>query len=468
LPDGDSVLGLSTYSAGFAMKSFFQILVPVALLMAVVAVVAYMTANTSRTLIPEAQKPPEPAPTQGDLISWDDEGSEVDPRPIEVESPSHPHKDFWFHTNQSGDVRLGLWYKSCGCANIHFGVSNLSDEEWESIAAAPSLGSVCRLLESMEFAPMKETKKNEHEIIRAARQGKTPRPYVLRLNWEVNKSPTEAPGDLKLHIEVNSTLEAGAPQVAERNITYTIVPAVSWVPGTLDIGDISPGGKGTRDLIVWSPTRDRLDFTAHVTAADDKRLSEPCAEISEAQRLTDQELAELPKSLGPDMKKFRAKSAYRIRVTVHERRGGHQLEIGPMTRALVISVKSGPGEEPLRDKKVQFAALVRGDVSVLNGDDVGRVNFGTFKFDRPRSVEVRLGSIDPKLDLELESTSDPHVHATFVGEPKNVDGRREWSLRVELDANTVLGEFARQIILKVKGGSEVRRLRIPVGGNAER
>src|SRR5262245_28924970 len=122
------------------MRSFLKVAVPIAMIGAVVAVIAYMTQNTARNPTKLDVINPSPTPSVGDLITFDQDVQSVedvrpDNRPMEVEFQSHQHKDFWFHTTQEKDVMLGLWYKSCGCADVQVGSFDLSESELEGLAA---------------------------------------------------------------------------------------------------------------------------------------------------------------------------------------------------------------------------------------------------------------------------------------------------------------------------------------------
>lgn len=449
------------------MKSFMQVGVPVIVLMGVVAVVAFMTQHTAHQPLPTIGDDT-PAPLEGEPITFAEGEINIDNKPVEVEYHSHPHRDYWFYTTQERDAMVALWYKSCGCADVDIGTFDLGQTEYEAIASNPTPAALCRLLDAVSFKKMKEVKHNESDTILATKPGRKPWPYILRINWEVKKSPAEAKDKQLIHVELNATLrDSLAPVKYSRDIEYVIVPATGFWPGNVDLGDIGPGGLGARDCIIWSPTRDRLSFTARVTAAHDGKESEPCAEISDPVKLTPEEMAALPRTMGHEMLKIQPKSAYKFRVTLHERRGDTQLEMGPLTRRLVVKFITPAGEENLNSVSPSVSALVRGEVSVLNGDDVGRVNLGTFKFDRARTVDVKLGSPDPKLELEIENISNDKLHVSFVGAPTNIDGRREWTMRVELEANAGIGPFGANVMLRVKNNPG-RRLRIPVSGSAER
>jgi len=451
------------------MKSFLQIAVPVLLVAGVVGVIAYTTANTARSpKLPEIQIG-QTKQSQGDAIAFDDDPTETDnARPMEVEYPSHQHKDFWFHAAQDRDAMIGLWHKSCGCANVELGSFNLSDAEWEEIAATPSPAALCRLMNTLTFDKLPETQRNQHATIKAAAPGKTPKPYVLRVNWDV-KPAQDANSVSRLGVQVNVNLAGGTPQIVDRTIPFVIVSASGVWPISLDIGDLNPGGRVTKEVVVWSQTRDRLEFTARVTASGDAKANEPCAVIGPPRKLTEPEVAEFARQLtGPDPKiKLKPHCAYRFPVTLHERLGENQLEMGPLARRLIIKFqKVSLEEEPLADLKTNFAAYVSGEVRVLNGDEVGRVDFGTFKFDRVRQLDVRLGSTDPKLELEVESCSHEKMHVR-LSDPMVVEGRREWVMHIDIEPNALLGKIVEQVVLRVKGNPN-RKLRIPINGNAER
>jgi hypothetical protein len=451
------------------MRSFLKVAVPVVMIGAVVAVIAYVTQNTARNPASIKINLGETKPVEGDVIIFDQDllAAEGPERPMEVELASHQHKDFWFHTTQERDVQLTLYHKTCGCADVQLGTfSGMTDKEWKDLAAAPTLGALCHLLQSVKFEPLGEQKFNAVSTIPGTPPGQLPRPYVLRVNWSV-KEPSNKDGNAALSVLVNAIVEGGAPQQRRCDVKFRVVPGTGFWPGNVDFGDLGPGSVSTRECVIWSQTRERLDFTPRITAAGDYKQSEPCAEISAPEKLSDQEMADLVKLLDPKKQlKISLSSAYRLHLTLRERKGDQQLEMGPFMRRLVIEYQTVPGEDALVRLQPNVSAYVRGEVNVLNGDDVGRVSLGTFRFDRPQKLDVRLGSTDSKLELEFDSCTHEKMHVT-LGEPMNIERRREWIMHVELEGNALLGEFNHHVLLHVKGKPD-RRLRIPISGSAVR
>src|SRR5262245_25711355 len=120
------------------MKTLTHIVLPIAILMGIVGVVAYITQHTKT----DAPKLPSGADQMGEkkgpAIVFDDRITleNLDSRPVEVEYLGHGHKDFWFHTAQEKDVRLGLIRKSCTCSDVDLGRFDVSDAEWDDIIAS--------------------------------------------------------------------------------------------------------------------------------------------------------------------------------------------------------------------------------------------------------------------------------------------------------------------------------------------
>jgi hypothetical protein len=467
------------------MKTLTHVVLPLAILMAIVGVVGYITQNTSRSPDLPGRTKPADNPTTGDALTFDDP-VDLDARAREVEFQSHNTKDFWFHSNQEKPLELSLEHKSCTCTDVFIGTFAVSDAEWQDMTAGwntasrgnewklpsetLSLTNLCRLVGALEFTPLFNMRESKGKglPLPATAPGKTPRPYLLRMNWEAKKLPQEMQTAEQLSVKLGALVE-GAPAMArfDKDFSYVVVPSVGFFPPSVDLGEISANGSRSLDCIVWSVTRDHLSFKARMLGIDGNYRGEPCAEISEPVEMPLAERERLPASFGKEFAKTHFRSAYRFTLILHEHRGDDQLEIGPLSRQMVISFTTGRGEAALEDLKPTASALVRGPIRVLTGDDRGKVYLGTYKFDRGKTIFVRLAADDPKMELTKDTVSDNLV--VTIGAPTIVDERKEWEMKVEMKPNGILGDLpaSTMIVLKTVGPNP-RRLRIPVTGKADR
>jgi hypothetical protein len=443
------------------MKTLTHVVLPIAIAVAVVGVVAYVTQNTSRP--PAANNsstaPETSGPAVGNMIVFD-EILDENPKPLVVEPLSKNHQDIWFHNPQSQPVLICTKKKSCTCSELEVGSVGLSDAEWEAVQKYPSLVGWCKLAASVNFAPLPEKDKGDERTTIPAQ-----RPQVLRINW---KSKTDTVQDA---IEV--TLQAEAPNGTvnfyPRRVVFSILPTVGHFPLLMDAGDLVSGDRRTVDFFVWSETRDRLQFKARVLTLGENAQDEPCVEVSEPVEIPVKQAIEQLKAANELLATLRLRCAYQLTLTVHERRGDKQFDMGPFLRRINLEFETEPKEEPVNKVQFQLIGLVKGEVRLLNGDDKERISLGAYKYDQGRSnVIARLGAIDSNVDLELVSTANPKLHAKLL-EPKIEGGRRHWDLKVDMEPYALLGELPSSTVITLRTkGPNARILRIPVSGRAER
>src|SRR5262245_22427402 len=122
------------------MKTLTHVVLPIAIVVAVVGVVAYVTQNTSRAPATNGSSsgPDNSAPPVGDLIAFNEILTD-DLKPMVVEPLSKSHQDLWFHNPQTQPVRICTKYKSCTCSELEIGTVGLSDAEWDTLEKYPSL-----------------------------------------------------------------------------------------------------------------------------------------------------------------------------------------------------------------------------------------------------------------------------------------------------------------------------------------
>ncbi len=462
------------------MKSLTHIVLPIVILMGVVGVVAYMTQNTKRTVTNTTDTTPAVTPTQTTsvkLIKFIEPDAVVSPEdefPTEVEYPSKNHKDYPFYSTQSDSIRLTADFQSCKCTTVELGTLAMADDELSELERHPSLTGYCRLvnaMNTMKFAPLPSgaDDKEPGTLIPGAPPGKLKRPYILRIVWEAKNPPDPTGRTDALKVRIGARLDGtNVKSTVDRSIPFVVVPSAAAMPQTIEIGELNTAGKRSIDCYIFSGTRDHLSFKARLAGADGGDSVEPCADVSTPVELTAEERKQLPDVFEKKISAAIFRCAYRFSLTLHEHRGDNQLEIGPLSRRLVVTFDTPPGEEPIEDMRILTTALVRGSIRVLNGDERDRIPLGIYKFDRGASTIVRIGSDDAKLDLVVEHTSDPKLKAT-LRPPTIVEGRKEWEMLVEMEPNAFVGPLPNSTLIMLKTvGKNPRRIRIPVTGKADR
>jgi hypothetical protein len=447
------------------MKTFTHVVLPIAIVVVLVGVVAYVTQNTSP--VPElpkhedSGKTPASGPISGDVLAWDQDLSADDPKPVYVEFKSHNHKDF------TQTVLMCIQRKSCTCTNLEIGSFDLPDAELQAILKNPTLTGLAKLAVSAKFEPLIEVVKLERNQIPGTPAGGTPRPYLLRVNWEAKKTPGEVMVD-KITTQVRAEIEGGASNVYPKDVSFVVVPTIGFYPFVLEIGDITRGSSGSAEFYVWSETRDRLSIKGRITIPVEGSPTEPCAALSEPVELSPDELKALPQMLGERFANMKPRCAYKLRATLFEHMGDKQLDMGPVNRRVNLDFPPERFQEKIEEAHVPINAIVKGEVRLINGDKKDRIDLGTYKFSRGQKAVAVLVAENPNVDLEVAATSSAKLHAT-LSNPQLVEGQRQWQLAVEMEPNSLIGPMPEgtMITLRTKGPNP-RTLRIPVAGRADR
>jgi hypothetical protein len=472
------------------MKTLTHIVLPIVILMGIVGVVAYMTQNTQRS--PSKSSPGSTqivasAPrvrlisvagsadaSAGDDLADEQDAQTSEQRPEEIEFPSKNHRDYVFHSIHQGDIRL-TYVKNCKCSTVELGTLAMSDDELAALAKDPSLTGFCHLaqaMNSMTFAPLAEEGVADEQpaVIPGVPAGKPKRPFVLRIIWEA-KAPPDPLATSPDTVQIKLIARAGdsaATSNTDLAIRYYVVPSAGFAPANIDMGELYAGGSQSFTAFVFSGTRDRLKLDLSLSGPDGPKTAEPCAEISPCVELTPEERDKLPEMLGKEFKSAKFRCAYRFTITLHEQRGNNVLELGSLSRRLMIHFDTEAGESAIGDATLPLKVLVHGGVRLLDGDAQGRIPIGTFRSDRGTSRTVHLRSEDPKFEIELEQTTDPKLKAS-LGPPALNDGHKEWEMRIQIDPDAFVGDLphATAVLLRTVGPN-ARRMRLPVTGKADR
>src|SRR5262249_43332762 len=153
-------------------------------------------------------------------------------------------------------------------------------------------------------------------------------------------------------------------------------------------------------LLVWTVTRETFDPKLYLTGPDGDPQADPCIEIGAPKVLSKQDINELVKLLGKDYRGRKPTAACEIPITIFERHGDKQLDIGPLQRTFKLS--SDGTFEPHR---VVVNGLIRGDVRLFGGDERDRIALGSFNRGAKKTVSLITGRSDVELEIDKEATS---------------------------------------------------------------
>jgi hypothetical protein len=235
-----------------------------------------------------------------------------------------------------------------------------------------------------------------------------------------------------------------------------IEPSLVVYPVAAELGELRVGAApGQARFWCWSETQERFPLKA--TSAD------PCVTV-ECVPLTAAECQQLVAELAKIARPPQIRSAYRIVVTVYERRDEAMLDLGPFERQVVLH--SAPG---LDLPALTLTGVVRGDVTIEK-EPGGRINLGRFPADRGTRATVRVKATRLDLQPALVGWSPDYLQ---VGLDEVQDcvpsGERHWRLSVTVPPDRAAGPLpaGSAVVLRLPG-TPPRRLRVPLLGTAYR
>src|SRR5262249_38681293 len=134
----------------------------------------------------------------------------------------------------------------------------------------------------------------------------------------------------------------------------------------------------------------------------------------------------------PTMTHTRFRDAYRVKLTVYERREGRQLDLGPLSRRIVLN----PGTPT--EMSVNITGMVRGEIRVGDASDKDRVDLGSFRNDHAHDKTVVISSLEQGLKLGVDSKTPEQLQVQLQEQPPD-GGPRRWKLTVSAPAGALSG-----------------------------
>lgn len=380
--------------------------------------------------------------------------------------------DFWFANRHPRPVEVALHDRSCTCSDLQLGIIDLPDWQsyqaqtaaWYSVLGLVAPGRSLDLLvpASLDYLNQKvrwqdvvEVKLGGKPVTVPAASSAGPAVAVIRLTWKGKTGKKLGPDRLAMTL-----VENGTPYRLE--LPVNLVAAIDWYPRSLSLPktlEADSREKATMEFLCWSTTR--RDFDLHVQ----DKSKHPCI-VCEWKRL---ERAELMRDISQAMRENSPpnppKSGYRVTVTVHEKQGDQQLDLGPFRRQLELRVD--PAAEPYT---LELSGAVRGDITIVSDADKEHIDLGPFNAANgtTRTEPWYIESSQVNLELGVDSVSPEYLQVK-LDKKETKDGMARWPLHVKVPPNSPPGRFSADaaLILKTKSNPP-RRLRIPIVGNAYR
>lgn len=457
-------------------RSLLRYAVSLVLLVLIIGGIAWVTQYLPRWT---KTKPASPAPGasnankllkfERDVAQWsnvkrDSEAPEKESyRHRDYEPGQKGYYDFPFRNISGDEVEVVFYMSSCDCASVQ--VCALPGEDLDraikAIAEKPAdpiqygtEPSWTDLLKQADWEKLSKDARDGKRLLVKPNDG-----GVVRVRWvakaagqEMNVRPSVAfrkPGEARI-----SGQTLGVPLM--------VALPVRFHPPRKHVGGLTAGKKVTEEFFAWSSTREKLDLK--LAAAND-----PLFETS-LSPLSPKECEDLESTLKNDplfsasKLQPRVLSAQRVSITVHESRGGQQLDLGSFFRKLDVTLDGIPQRDI---PGPEIVGRVHGDIVIGGADDQGRVRFKEFnaRIGASKTVEI---SADSRWKLETFKQDPAWINVNLTKDTRQEDPKRTiWQLEVVVPENTPAAhsfEEPNAVILRIPGTPD-RFVRIPIEGH---
>lgn len=284
---------------------------------------------------------------------------------------------------------------------------------------------------------------------------------LLRLTWNGDRVKERKDLDFTVWTQPQGQDRERRPYILTAAVVP--VPPVQFLPAKLlDMGDIVAGGSAEREFWCWSSTRHAgfdIDFP-------DNPLN-PCIQCK-AEPLSKAECATLTARLMASDTRSRAWSGYKVLVTVKEKAGTKQLDMGLLFKQVAMNARLGSLMEPVATPYLR--AVVAGDVRVGNSKAIALdletfsakagVTNRKFKLFTEKGVKLKYLSAQPaQLDARLKELGDQGADKKETG----------WEVTLTVPGNTFNGPLENTFLLfeSTPAAGATRQIRIPLTGTAK-
>ena len=383
------------------------------------------------------------------------------------------HKvNFWFKNPHPVPVNFTVRGRSCtACTSANVAiVAPEAMRQFESQTATARLGvgvvpvpdlvtpmAHLALIDSLKWQSMDFETPDVGVTIPAAPDANTPTWGVFQVVVKVTGI-----GSKRLAAEVGMTVGNAATVRQVFGVTMVGASVFDVTPRKIDLGEF-PEGAAPRvaELIYWSATRTQSELPTPSVNVNVKdaflRVGAPVPlSRGEMEHLSAQKLG------GPS----RVTGGYRIPVTVLRKLppaevvagGPTQLDVGPYDRQIGIT---SPGSASVA---VAVVANVTGILSLRDGGVIDLKDFNGRS-----GVERNVVVVSDRADLVLELLPEechPKFVAVTLGEPKEVGGRREWSVKLVVPPDACQEDLPPDsaVVLRAKSGGETVKVKLSMKG----
>lgn len=433
---------------------------PVALFVAIVGIIAWVVQN-----MPKWQPPPKTTGEvdvikgdgqpilefpRGEKAQWDKEVADASK---ELERGFPGYYDFPFRNPDKDDVELGLLQPSCDCVSIK--VALLDREEWDKVdgALARDPGEPVPYTTEPKWQEL-ATSRDKGILVPGGERG------VVRVGWNGRKDPGRA---LNLTPKFWTQPKGQPAQRFDRltlTVPITMAPPIHYHPPRVGVGTLGPGQKTDAKFYLWSVTRDELNLKVQQATPD------PLVDV-ELRRLPPEEWPGFIKTLEDEgQSKAKLKCAFVATATVHEKKDGVEMDLGPFLRSFRILVDELPQDTMM----FQVYGVIRSSVEVSGSDEPGKIKLKSFSVKMGTRQAVSLWT-EPNMVLERHEHSPAGLEVKLSkNEKESTSARTKWRLDVIIPPDAVApGTFAEDsaVVLRIANSNPPRLVRIPIVAHAD-
>jgi hypothetical protein len=462
-------------AGSISMKSIAQYAVLLVIIVGGVFGLTFLTQNTRTPIEKKAGgEADKSGPRSGmplDILQIKAEWDADDPQyAAEFERGIRGHYDFWMRNLRDEPVNAALLTASCVCTEVQLGIVPPAEmAAWrkrnEDLAPAnvalgligvPNLAGVLTnngLGNKVKWTVLNRRDKDPSAPsvkVPPADPANGPQWALLRMGWDTKETKS-----MRLTADIQHSV-GNLTEITHFEVPTLIVPPAMISTPTLNVGDLNFNERREVTLYVWSATRDHFSVTIEDLSHD------PCIDAGPPRLLTPEERIAVTHALRANVQipPTKMRCGYEVPITVYERRGSAQLDLGPLNRKLMLLADVGP--EPTL---VALQGMVRGAIDIGAGVDQDRVNLGAFPAKSPHEKTVIVTAKDANVQLRFKKANPDYLAVTLTESPGPI-GFKQWRLRVEIDANKVSGLLPSDSAIYLETvATPPRAIRIPVIGN---
>ena len=229
------------------------------------------------------------------------------------------------------------------------------------------------------------------------------------------------------------------------------VPTLRVENAVIDLDELAPGTQRTAGFPIFLPTRASLHLEAK------EKTGDPCCRCSIQPLSADEiEYFQRQKKEGP----MPMLGGYHVKVTVSERAGDKQMDLGPFQREILVS-----SDEIAETGTLVVKGVVMGEVRIL-GEHKHRIDFSVFDSRNEAKVQLKLEADRPAIQLQAESHSPEYLQVDLKDTGVSPSGGKQWDLTVAVPPGKAYGRLpADSVVVLTTQESPPRRFRIPVVGH---